>query len=68
MVYLCFSKELFIFKHDWSHVSKIDGKSHKEFNSFISIIIWVLQILPPYKESRPRDLGRTGKEMGKVYV
>jgi hypothetical protein len=25
----------------------VDGKSHKEINSFISLIIWVLQILPP---------------------
>jgi hypothetical protein len=23
---------------------------------------------PPYKESRPRDLGRTRKEVGKIYA
>jgi hypothetical protein len=29
---------------------------------------WVLQILPPLKESRPRDLGRTREKMWKIYV
>ena len=52
----------------FSHmIQKVDGNSHKEINSFIGFIIWVLQILPPYKESRPRDLGRTRKEVGKIY-
>jgi hypothetical protein len=32
----------------FSHMSQgVDGKSHKEINSFISLIIWVLQYLPP---------------------
>jgi hypothetical protein len=26
---------------------EVDGKSHKEINPFISLIIWVLQIPPP---------------------
>jgi hypothetical protein len=53
----------------FSHMSQeVDDKSPKEINSFISFIIWVLQIIPPYKESRPRDLGRTRKEVGKVYA
>jgi hypothetical protein len=31
----------------FSHMSQeVDGKSHKEINSYISLIIWVLQILP----------------------
>ena len=44
------------------------GITHKGL--FLSFIFqrWVLQILPPYKESRPRDLGRTRKEVGKIYV
>jgi hypothetical protein len=45
-----------------------DGKSPKEINSYISLIIWVLQILPPYKETRPRYLGRTRKEVENVYA
>ena len=53
----------------FSHMTqKVDGKSHKKINSFTSFIIWLLQILPPYKESHPRDLGRTRKEVGKVYA
>jgi hypothetical protein len=33
----------------FSHMSQeVDGKSHKEINSFISFIIWVLQSMMTY--------------------
>jgi hypothetical protein len=40
----------------------------KEKNLLLFFLtIWVLQILHPYKESRPQDLGRARKEVGKIY-
>jgi hypothetical protein len=53
----------------FSHMTqKLDGKTHKEINSFISFIIWVLHIIPPLQRISSSRLGRTRKEVGKVYV
>jgi hypothetical protein len=41
----------------FSHMSQeVDGKSHKEINSFISFIISVSQILPPLQKNLVLEL------------
>jgi hypothetical protein len=35
---------------------------------FSSLLNLNFKSYPPYKESRPRDLGRTRKKVGKVYA
>jgi hypothetical protein len=58
----------FFFDGVHSHVKVGMENTHEDIISSYDLQFWVLQILPPYKESRPRDLGRTRKEVGKIYL
>jgi hypothetical protein len=47
----------------------METKIHKRVIPFSMVYNFGYYIsYPPYKESRPRDLGRTRKEVGKVYA
>jgi hypothetical protein len=44
----------------FSHISQeVDGKSHKEINSFISLIIWVLQALGKLRIEKSKKSSKT---------
>jgi hypothetical protein len=66
--YLCAIRELFNFKYVFLKIRMNIKQYTKKLFFFCIPKVGYYKTYPPYKESRPRDLGRTRKEVGKIYA